>query len=220
VRVILLGPPGAGKGTQARRLAARYGVPHVATGDILRFAVAWGTEIGLRAKRYMDAGELVPDEVVLELVRLRVGQPDARAGFVLDGFPRTLAQARALDAMLAAAGRAPDAAVSLEVPDETIVRRLAARRSCPACGRVYNLLSDPPRDPEVCDRDGTPLVQRDDDRPDVVARRLEVYRRDTLPVLAHYRDRGLLRAVDGTGDEEEVLARILEAVGNLAGERR
>lgn len=212
MRFVLLGPPGAGKGTQAVILADRYDVPHVATGDLLRFAVAWQTEIGLRAKSYMDAGELVPDEIVLELLRRRLEQEDARAGFVLDGFPRNRAQAEALDAILAGIGQSLDAALSFEVPDELIVLRLSARASCPTCGRTYNLLASPPGRDEICDGDGTPLFRRDDDRPELIRHRLKVFDRETRPLREYYRERGLLRTVDGAGDVDEVLERITRAM--------
>jgi adenylate kinase len=215
VRIVLLGPPGAGKGTQADRLAARYGVPHVATGDILRFAVSWETDIGLRAKSYMEDGELVPDEIVLELLKIRFKQPDADAGFVLDGFPRTLPQAEALDKILAEIGKSLNAAINFDVPDELIVLRLSSRWSCPTCGRTYNALGSPPRVDEICDRDGAPLVQRRDDRPEVIANRLKVFRRQTFPLIAYYEERGILRNVDGAGDEDEVLERIVAAVEDV-----
>ncbi len=212
MRILLLGPPGAGKGTQAVRLAERYAVPHVATGDILRFAVSWQTSIGLQAKSYMDAGELVPDEVVLELLKLRFEQPDAAKGFVLDGFPRTLPQAEALDKILADIGSGIDAVIYFDVPDETILLRLSVRWSCPTCGRTYNLLSSAPRVQGFCDRDGTRLIQRDDDRPEVIANRLAVFRAQTMPLIEYYRKRGLLRDVDVIGEQDEVLQRITTAI--------
>jgi len=184
VRIVLLGPPGAGKGTQAVRLAETYAVPHVSTGDILRFVVAWETEIGKRAKSYMDEGELVPDELVLELLRIRLAQEDAASGFVMDGFPRTLPQAEALDKILAEIGQRIDGVIYLEVPDELIVLRLSARASCPTCGRTYNLLASPPKEDMRCDRDASPLFQRDDDRPEVIQQRLNVFKRQTHPLIA------------------------------------
>ena len=208
----MLGPPGAGKGTQAPALAAKYDVPHVASGDILRYVVAWQFPIGLKAKEYMDAGELVPDELVLELLRIRLEQDDARVGFVLDGFPRTLPQAEALDDILGEIGQHIDVVVYLDVPDELIVLRLSARASCPTCGRTYNLLANPPRNDMVCDRDGTHLFQRDDDRPEVIANRLGVFHRQTRPLVKYYEDRNLLVTVEGAGSEDEVLERIVKEI--------
>ena len=220
MRIVLLGPPGAGKGTQAVRLAERYEVPHVSTGDILRFVVAWKTEIGLLAKSYMDEGELVPDDLVLELLRIRLAQDDARVGFVLDGFPRTLPQAEALDKILAEIGHAIDVALDLRVPTELIVLRLSARASCPTCGRTYNLLASPPKEDMICNRDGSPLFQRDDDRPEVITQRLGVFQRQTFPLVKYYEDRGLLRPVDGQGSEDEVLERMTDAIDAVPGKVR
>jgi adenylate kinase len=219
VRIVLLGPPGAGKGTQAVLLAERFEAPHVSTGDILRFVVAWGTEIGGRAKSYMDEGELVPDDLVLELLRIRLAQEDAQGGFVMDGFPRTLPQAEALDKILAEIGQAIDGVLYLEVPDELIVLRLSARASCPTCGRTYNLLASPPKDDMRCDRDGSPLFQRDDDRPEVIQQRLNVFKRQTYPLIKYYADRGMLRTVQGVGSEDEVLERMVEELENIAKEK-
>ncbi|HJR18855.1 MAG TPA: adenylate kinase [Actinomycetota bacterium] len=218
MRIVLLGPPGAGKGTQAVRLAERYEVPHVSTGDILRFVVAWQTDIGMRAKSFMDEGELVPDDLVLELLRIRLAQEDAlQKGFVLDGFPRTLPQAEALDKILAEIGQAIDVALDLRVPPELIVLRLSARASCPTCGRTYNLLASPPREEMKCDRDGAPLLVRDDDRPEVIQQRLGVFERQTRPLVRYYEDRGLLRAVDGAGSQDEVLERMMNEIESVQG---
>jgi len=215
----MLGPPGAGKGTQAPALAAQYDVPHVASGDILRYVVAWEFPIGLKAKEYMDAGELVPDELVLELLKIRLEQDDARVGFVLDGFPRTLPQAEALDDILSEIDHTIDVVVYLDVPDELIVLRLSARASCPTCGRTYNLLANPPRNDMVCDRDGTPLFQRDDDRPEVIANRLGVFHRQTRPLVKYYEDRDLLVTVEGAGSQEEVLDSIMKEIERKVGAR-
>src|SRR5438128_968034 len=201
MRLILLGPPGAGKGTQAVRLAERYGVPHVATGDLLRFAVKWQTEIGLRAQSYMEAGELVPDEIVLELLRTRLSEPDAQKGFVMDGFPRNPAQADALDQILTEVGSHLDAVVSLEVDDEIIVERLSARWSCPTCGRTY-------KESGECPVDHTQLFQRNDDKPEVIRHRLGVFHAQTQPLIAYYEARGLLGHIDGVGSLDEVEERI------------
>lgn len=212
MRIVLLGPPGAGKGTQAIRLAKHYDVPHVSSGDILRYVVAWKFPIGLEAKAYMDSGELVPDELVLELLRMRLEQPDAREGFVLDGFPRTLPQAAALDEILAEIDHHLDVAVYFDVPDELIILRLSARASCPTCGKTYNLLASPPEKDMVCNRDGTALFQREDDRPEVISNRLAVFHRQTRPLVKYYDDRGLLVTVDGAGSKDEVLERIVEEI--------
>lgn len=221
MRIVLLGPPGAGKGTQAVRLAERYEVPHVSTGDILRFVVAWKTDIGMRAKSYMDEGELVPDELVLELLRIRLAQDDARnSGFVLDGFPRTLPQAEDLDKILAEIGQKMDVVLDLQVPHELIVLRLSARASCPTCGRTYNLLGGPPKDDMKCDRDGAPLFQRDDDSPAVIQQRLGVFERQTRPLVRYYEDRGLLRVVDGVGSQDEVLERMVKEIESAGEEVR
>jgi adenylate kinase len=204
MRVVLLGPPGAGKGTQARRLAARWSVPQIATGDMLREAVAHGTRLGLEARRFMDAGELVPDAVIIGLVRERLAQPDGRKGFVLDGFPRTAAQAEALDQLLEAEGTPLDRVVLFEVPDEEPVARLSGRRVCRSCGRNYHVTLSPPRTPGRCDVCGGELYQRTDDEEATVRRRLAVYGRDTRPLVDYYRRRGLLVAISGTGPVDKV----------------
>jgi adenylate kinase len=209
MRFILLGPPGAGKGTQAVRLAERFNVPHVATGDLLRFAVEWQTEIGKRAKSYMDDGELVPDELVLELLRTRLSRGDASDGFVLDGFPRNVPQADALEAILNEIGHTLDAIVSLEVPDELIVQRLSSRWSCPTCGRTFNRAPD---QGGTCPYDEMKLFQRSDDRPEVIRKRLNVFHAQTAPLIKYYEDRGLLVHVDGVGTLDEVEERIAKAL--------
>ncbi len=216
MNVVFLGPPGAGKGTQARRLAERYRVPQIATGDILREAMASGSELGRRAKAYYDRGELVPDEVMLEVVANRLRQPDASGGFVLDGFPRTVPQAEGLDRVLAQLGRRLEVAVLFQAPREVLVRRLSGRWVCRARGHVYHEVYRPPQVPGRCDHDGSELVQREDDRPETVERRLEVYERQTAPLVEYYRKRGLLHSVDASGDEEEV-SRQVEAVLRQAG---
>lgn len=211
-RVIFLGAPGAGKGTQARALAAEWGVPQVATGDMLREAVAAKTPLGLEAKRYMDAGGLVPDEVVIGLVEERLARPDAAPGFVLDGFPRTAPQAEALDAMLRRRGQALDRVVFLDVGREELLRRLTGRRTCSQCGTAFHLVSAPPRTAGRCDKCGGELTQRSDDTREAVANRLDVYERQTAPLLAYYRDRGLLATVPGEGAMPRVADDIRKAV--------
>jgi adenylate kinase len=211
-RVIFLGAPGAGKGTQARALAAEWGVPQVATGDMLREAVAAETALGLEAKRYMDSGGLVPDEVVIGLVEERLARPDAASGFVLDGFPRTAAQAEALDAMLKRGGQALDRVVFLDVGREELLRRLTGRRTCGQCGTAFHLVSAPPRTAGRCDKCGGELTQRSDDTREAVANRLDVYEKRTAPLLAYYRQRGLLAHVAGEGAMGDVAADIRTAV--------
>ncbi len=202
--LILMGPPGAGKGTQAKRLVDEFSLAHISTGDILRKAVAEGTEMGREAKRYMDAGELVPDAVVIGIVKDRLTEKDAEAGFVLDGFPRTVEQADALGEALDDLGRSIDHVVDIEVDRDSLVRRLTARRSCRECGRVYNLLAEPPKQHDVCDVCGGEVYQRDDDTVETVSNRLKVYEDSTAPLIDYYRRKGLLRTVDGDQDIDAV----------------
>ncbi len=206
MRLVLLGPPGAGKGTQAARLAAKYRIPHIATGDMFRAHAARGTPLGRQAKGHMDSGALVPDEVVIAMVRERLAEPDARRGFVLDGFPRTVPQAEALEELTEI-----DAVVNLQVGPEVIIERQAGRRSCPR-GHVYNLRTHPPRRPGVCDVDGEPLVQREDDKPEVVRQRLREYEEKTKPLVDYYHRKSLLVTVHGEGSVDEVFYRITEAL--------
>lgn len=210
MRVVLLGPIGVGKGTQGIRLAAAHGAAHVATGDLLRQAVRDGTPIGLKAREYMDRGELVPDEVVVELLRERLSQPDATIGYVLDGFPRTLGQASALGEMLVEIDQHLDAAVSLEAPEDEVVARLASRASCALCGRPYTRPMD--QDPGTCDVDGASLMRRDDDNPEAIRARLHAFRVQTQPVLAGYEEEGILIHIDGMGSPDEVTERIEKAL--------
>ena len=210
-RVIFLGPPGAGKGTQAQALASEWGVPHVATGDMLREAVAAKTPLGLEAKRHMDSGGLVPDEVVIGLVGERLAQPDAKAGVVLDGFPRTVAQAEALDALFARTGLSLDRVVYFNVSRDELLRRLTGRRVCRGCGRTYHLVSAPPKVADKCDACGGELYQRVDDREDTVATRLDVYQKQTSPLLEYYRGRNLLAEVAGEGSVSQVAEAIRKA---------
>jgi adenylate kinase len=209
MRVILLGPPGAGKGTQARQLAARWGVPAIATGDMLREAVAADTALGLAAKRHMEAGELVPDDVIIGLAGERLGQPDTRKGFVLDGFPRTPGQAEALARLLETEGLRLDRVVLFEVGEEDLVTRLTGRRVCRNCGRNYHIRFAPPAVAGRCDVCGGELYQRTDDEDATVRRRLHVYARDTAPLVEHYRRQGLLETIAGTGSVDQVLAALV-----------
>jgi adenylate kinase len=217
VRTILLGPPGAGKGTQAARIVDAYGVPHISTGDILRANVREGTALGAEAKRFMDAGDLVPDEVIIGMVGDRLGQADAAGGFLFDGFPRTVPQAEALDELLASRGAPLDVVLELVVDHDEVVRRLTGRRTCGDCGRIYQVESEPPAAEGVCDACGGALGQRDDDREDVVRNRLEVYREQTEPLVAFYEQRGQLRRIEAVGSVEQVTARALETLERAAG---
>jgi len=212
MKLILLGPPGAGKGTQAKMLADRFGIPQISTGDILRAAVKEGTPMGVRAKAFMDAGGLVPDEVVVGIVRERLQKSDCAGGFILDGFPRTVAQADALKDNLRQLGKDLDAVVSLEVDIEALVERLTGRRTCRDCGRGYHVKFDPPRSPEVCDACGGVLFQRDDDREETIRKRLDVYRAQTAPLADYYRAGGLLIGIDGMREIEHVQQQILVAL--------
>jgi len=209
MRLIFLGPPGSGKGTQAGMVGRKFGVPQISTGDILREAVERKTEMGTKAREYMDAGKLVPDEIVLSLVEERTGKGDCAKGFILDGFPRTLVQAEGLEKILADHGKALDAVVFIDVSDDAVFSRLSRRRVCPGCGAPYNLDSDPPEVEGICDKCRGKLETRADDAPETVKTRLEVYRRDTLPLVEHYEAAGLLKRVDGEGQVGDVFSSIL-----------
>ncbi len=213
--LILLGPPGAGKGTQAERLQADFALAHISTGDMLRAQVSQGTELGREAQKYMNAGELVPDEVILGMIGLRISEQDAREGFLLDGFPRNTSQADSLAATLAESDRRLTAALLIDVPDEEVVRRLAGRRVCAKGGHVYHVEFDPPKREGVCDQDGSRLIQRDDDKEETIRRRLEVYARQTAPLIAYYDEAGLLRRFDGRRDPNEVHDHIRATVATL-----
>lgn len=214
MRVVLLGPPGVGKGTQGRRLAHQCGWALISTGEILREAVARGTTLGFEAKRTMDAGMLVSDHIMIELVRERSAHEDAHPGFVLDGFPRTVTQANALDSMLQSREQRLDVVAGLEASREELTRRLSARRECPICKRAYNLVSAPPRDGQHCDDHAqTLLVQREDDTEETVRRRLEIYDRQTAPLLSYYQGQGRLREVSAEGSMDVVYQSLTQALG-------
>jgi adenylate kinase len=213
MRIVLLGAPGSGKGTQAKKLVADYGYPQVSTGDLLRDAVARGTEHGLRAKAAMDAGRLVSDEIVLGILKDRIAQPDAAKGFILDGFPRNLAQAEALEGVLAELGQPLDAAVLLELDHAILLKRLTGRRSCKSCGRVYNIYFLPPPADGCCESCGGELVQRADDKEETIARRLEVYRAETEPLIAYYEKLGKLKTVDADAEFDVVYRRLVQTLG-------
>jgi adenylate kinase len=215
MRMILLGPPGAGKGTQAKRLVERYGLAVIATGDIFRDQIARETPLGLEAKAYVDHGEYVPDEITTKMVLERLDEPDAREGFILDGFPRTVPQAQALERALAAAGRPLDAVLNFKISDEVSVKRLMARLVCPNCKRSYNLEFKPPRVSGVCDVCGHELHSRTDDDEATIRRRLEVYHLETKPLVLYFWERGLLRDIDAEAAEEVVAHRTIEAISDL-----
>ena len=208
MRLILFGPPGAGKGTQAKRLEETFRIPQISTGDILRAAKREGTPMGKKAAEYMDGGKLVPDDVVIGIIDERIVKADCKDGFLLDGFPRTIPQAEALEAMLKAKGCGIDHVVSVEVPDQEIVDRLSLRRSCPTCGSVYHLKNLPPKQDGRCDKDGAALVQRPDDEPAAINTRLQAFHAQTSPLKKYYEQRGLLRSVDGTQPPDEVFAAV------------
>jgi adenylate kinase len=215
LNLILLGPPGAGKGTQAERLQEDFELAYIATGDILRKAVSEGTELGRKAKRYMDNGDLVPDEVIIGVILEDVESDAAQDGFLLDGFPRTVDQAEALDEALGRLGRRLTAVLCIVAPDDEVVRRLSGRRMCKKAGHVYNIHTDPPKHDEVCDQDGSRLVQRDDDREETVRKRLEVYHRQTSPLVRFYEERDLLKRFDGTRSPTEVHDHIRATIATL-----
>lgn len=210
MKIVMLGAPGAGKGTQAKMIAAKYGIPHISTGDIFRANIKNGTELGKKAKTYMDQGMLVPDELTLELIMDRFKQDDCANGYVLDGFPRTIPQAEALTAALKAEGGNLDFAINVEVPDSNIVNRMSGRRACLSCGGTYHIVYNPTKKEGVCDACGGELVLRDDDKPETVAKRLDVYHTQTQPLIDYYAAQGILKEVDGTRDVAEVFKEIEE----------
>ena len=213
MRIIMLGAPGAGKGTQAKKIAEKYNVPHISTGDIFRANIKNGTDLGVKAKSYMDQGLLVPDELVVDLVADRIQQDDAKAGYVLDGFPRTIPQAESLDAALAKMGQKIDYAIDVEVPDENIINRMSGRRACVKCGATYHLQYAKPKAEGVCDVCGEQLILRDDDKPETVQKRLGVYHQQTQPLIDYYENQNALKEVDGTKDMEDVFADIVAILG-------
>lgn len=213
MKIIMLGAPGAGKGTQAKMIADKYQVPHVSTGDIFRANIKNGTELGMEAKKYMDQGQLVPDELTVKILLDRVAQPDCEKGYVLDGFPRTIPQAEVLDKALAELNESIDYAINVDVPDENIVRRMSGRRACLSCGATYHIEHIPPKQEGVCDTCGQELVLREDDKPETVLNRLEVYHKQTQPLIDFYTEKGVLRTVDGTVDMQDVFGAIVAILG-------
>lgn len=216
MKIVMLGAPGAGKGTQAKKLSVKYGIPHISTGDIFRANIKEGTDLGKKAKEYMDQGLLVPDELVVDLVADRLQKDDCRKGFVLDGFPRTIPQAAALDDALKKMGTTLDLAVNVEVPDENIVRRMSGRRACVGCGATYHIVYAAPKTEDVCDVCGKSLILREDDRPDTVQKRLDVYHTQTQPLIDYYGKASILKEVDGTQDIEKVFDEIVALCGGQA----
>ena len=212
MKIIMLGAPGAGKGTQAKMIAAKYQIPHISTGDIFRANIKNGTELGMEAKKYMDQGQLVPDELTVKILLDRVAQPDCSEGYVLDGFPRTIPQAEVLDNALNKLGDSIDFAIDVDVPDENIVRRMSGRRASLSCGATYHIEHIPPKQEGVCDTCGQPLVLRDDDKPETVLKRLKVYHEQTQPLIDFYTKKGVLRSVDGTVDMNDVFEAIVNVL--------
>lgn len=208
MKIIMLGAPGAGKGTQAKMIAEKYGIPHVSTGDIFRANIKNGTELGMEAKKYMDQGLLVPDELTVKILLDRVAQPDCEKGYVLDGFPRNIPQANVLDKALTELGDSIDYAVNVDVPDENIVKRMSGRRACLSCGATYHIVNVPPKEEGICDACGKELVLRDDDKPETVQNRLKVYHEQTQPLIDFYTEKGVLKTVDGTMDMKDVFEAI------------
>ena len=213
MRLVLLGAPGAGKGTQAKKLIEKYGIPQISTGDLLRAAVAAGSPLGKEAKSFMDKGELVPDRVVLGMVEERLKQDDCRKGYILDGFPRNTAQAEALDKMLGSLGMSLSAALSVDVPFDDLMKRLTGRRTCKACGQMYNIYSNPPKTEGKCDKCAGELFQRDDDKEETIKKRLEVYNAQTSPLMDYYGKKGILSSVNGTGSIDDIFKAVCSSLG-------
>ncbi len=216
MRLVLVGPPGAGKGTQAQYVAQFLSVPKISTGDIFRANVNSGTPLGKQAKAFMDAGDLVPDEITIQMVRDRLAEDDAVKGFLLDGFPRNVAQARVLDALLLELGGGVDAVLEMVVDDDEVVRRLSGRRTCRSCSHVWHVDFDPPTDPDLCDECGGALFQRDDDKEETIRHRLEVYAEQTAPLVSYYADKGILVGIDATGPVDDVTDRAIAALRRYA----
>lgn len=210
MKIVMLGAPGAGKGTQAKMIASKYQVPHISTGDIFRANIKNGTELGKKAKEYMDQGLLVPDELTVDLVIDRLSQDDCKKGYILDGFPRTIPQAEALDAALAKRGEKMDFAIDVDVPDENIISRMSGRRACTGCGATYHIVYNPSKKGDVCEVCGETLILRDDDKPETVQKRLAVYHDQTQPLIDYYTGQNILKTVDGTQDMNDVFAAITE----------
>ena len=213
MKIIMLGAPGAGKGTQAEKIVEKYGIPAISTGNILRAAVKDGTEMGIKAKSFMDAGQLVPDEVVIGIIKDRLKEKDCENGFILDGFPRTIPQAECLTEALAKLGSKIDYAIDVDVPDDNIVKRMGGRRACVKCGATYHVVFAAPKTEGVCDTCGDKLVLRDDDKPETVQKRLNVYHEQTQPLIDYYTTQGVLKTVDGTRDLNEVFQEIVDILG-------
>lgn len=213
MKIIMLGAPGAGKGTQAKMIADKYSVPHISTGDIFRMNIKNGTQLGMEAKKYMDQGLLVPDELTVKILLDRVAQDDCKEGYVLDGFPRTIPQAEVLDKALSEINDKIDFAINVDVPDENIIRRMGGRRACLSCGATYHIEHIPPKKEGICDTCGKELVLRDDDKPETVKNRLEVYHKQTQPLIDFYSAKGILKTVDGTVDMKDVFASIVNILG-------
>ncbi|WP_194611280.1 adenylate kinase [Clostridium vitabionis] len=213
MRIVMLGAPGAGKGTQADRISEKYRIPHISTGDIFRSNIKAGTDLGKKAKEYMDQGLLVPDEITIGMLLDRIGGEDCREGYILDGFPRTIPQAESLTDALAKRGEKIDFAINIDVPDEAIIGRMSGRRACLKCGATYHIVSMPPKKEGICDRCGEKLVIRDDDKPETVQKRLKVYHEQTQPLIEYYEKQGVLRTVDGTQPLERVFADITALLG-------
>ena len=213
MKIVMLGAPGAGKGTQAKMIAAKYQIPHISTGDIFRANIKNGTELGKKAKSYMDQGLLVPDELTVDLVIDRLAQDDCKNGYILDGFPRTIPQAEALDAALAKLGEKMDYAIDVDVPDKNIVSRMSGRRACTGCGATYHIVYNPSKKGECCEVCGEKLILRDDDKPETVQKRLNVYHEQTQPLIDYYTKQSILRTVDGTQDMNDVFAEIVKILG-------